>query len=351
MSPAKTTKTTKKSKKAPGRPSRRKGQRADRAPAQVARLLSMLPYLRSHPNARVSDVAEMFGVSQRQVVRDLHVLWFSGLPGLEMGDYIDVDMEAVEGEGVISVSNADYLARPLRLRTDEAVALLVALRTLAAVPGTFQRDAIDRTVAKLEQAAGELAAHANAVQVQVDGDAVADVAATIREALDDRLRVHLSYWVPARDEATERDVDPMRLVVADGRLYLEGWCHRAAAVRLFRLDRVLSVKVLDEHAEPPDGAAPRDLSEGLFRPSDDDELVTIELTSAGRWVADYYPHEGFDELPDGGIRLRLRARDRQWMRRLALRLGPHVRIIEPVDLAAEVTAVARDTLAAYGLRA
>ncbi|PSL02214.1 proteasome accessory factor C [Haloactinopolyspora alba] len=330
--------------------SARGGRRPDSAPAQVARLLAMLPYLRSHPSTRVADVAALFGVSERQVVRDLQVLWFSGLPGLQMGDYIEVDMEAVEGEGVISVSNADYLARPLRLRTDEAVALIVALRTLASVPGSFERDAIDRAVAKLEEAAGEVAQQAAAVQVQVDGDAVAGVAATVRQALDAGHRLHLSYWVPARDEATERDVDPMRLVVVDGRLYLEGWCRRAESVRLFRLDRVLDVRQLDVAAEVPSEAHPRDLDAGLFQPSPDDELVTIDLTPHGRWVADYYPHESADELDDGGLRLRLWARDRQWVRRLALRLGGTGRVVDPPDLSAEVTAAARDALAHYGVQ-
>src|SRR5690625_2825991 len=201
--------------------------RPDSAPTQVARLLSLLPYLRTHPSVRVADVAEMYGVSQRQIVQDLRVLWFTGLPGLQMGDYIEVDMEAVEGDGIIHVANADYLARPLRLRIDEAVALLVALRTMAAVPGSDAHDAIGRAVAKLEVAAGEHADRASTVQVRVDGDAVADVATQVRRALADGRRLHLTYWVPSRDEATERDVDPMRLAVVDGRLYLEAWCRRA----------------------------------------------------------------------------------------------------------------------------
>ncbi|NED94233.1 WYL domain-containing protein [Phytoactinopolyspora alkaliphila] len=325
-------------------------RRPDSASAQVARLLSMLPYLRSHPYARVAEVAELFGVSERQVIRDLQVLWFSGLPGLAMGDYIEVDMEAVEGEGVISVANADYLARPLRLRTDEAVALLVALRTLAEVPGSFERAAIDRAITKLERAAGEHAERAGAVQVQVDGDAVAEVAATIRAALDDKRRIHLSYWVPARDETTERDVDPMRLVIVDGRLYMEGWCRRAEEVRLFRLDRVAGVTLLDVAAEVPQDARPRDLSGGLFRPSPDDELVTLELTRGGRWVSDYYPYESVEETSEGGMRLRLRVRDRRWLRRLALRLGSTGRVVDPPDLAEEIAADARNALDAYGVR-
>ncbi len=318
------------------------------AKQQVARLLSLLPYLLANPNSRLSDVAELFGVSERQLLRDLNVLWFSGLPGLAMGDYIEVDMEAVEGEGIISVSNADYLARPLRLGTDEALALIVALRTLAAMPGSYDRGAIDRAIAKLERAAGSAAERAADVRVEVDGDAVADVAATVRRALDDKRRLRLSYWVPGRDETTERDVDPMRLALADGRLYLEGWCRRAEGERLFRLDRITAIEVLDVPASVPPQARTRDLSAGIFQPSPDDELVTLEVTPAGRWVAEYYPCEAVHEMSDGGLVVKLRVSDRRWLRRVALRLGGTGRVVHPPDLAAQVAADARAALAAYG---
>ena len=41
----------------------------------------------------------------------------------------------------------------------------------------------------------------------------------------------------------------------------------AEAVRLFRLDRVLALTVLDEAARVPPQAEPRDVDQGLFRPS------------------------------------------------------------------------------------
>jgi len=318
------------------------------AQEQVSRLLSLLPYLLSHPNTRLSDVADLFGVSERQILRDLNVLWFSGLPGLAMGDYIEVDMEAAEGEGVINVSNADYLARPLRLGTDEALALVVALRTLAAMPGTYDRGAVDRAVAKLERAAGAAAERAAAaVRVEVDGDAVADVAATVRRALDEKRRLHLSYWVPGRDETTERDVDPMRLALADGRLYLEGWCRRAESVRLFRLDRVAGISLLDVAAQVPRQARSRDLGAGIFQPSPEDELVTLELGPAGRWVADYYPCDSVEELGEDRLRVRLRVADPRWVRRLALRLGGTGRIVDPPDLVKAAVQDARAALDAY----
>jgi proteasome accessory factor C len=113
------------------------------------------------------------------------------------------------------------------------------------------------------------------------------VTAHVTDALGRGRRLHIAYYVPGRDEATERDVDPMRLLVVEGRSYLEGWCRRAGAVRLFRLDRILSIDVLDVAAEVPASAEHRDVDSGLFRPSPQDVLVTLELAAAGRWVAEY----------------------------------------------------------------
>src|SRR5260370_17386274 len=89
----------------------------------------------------------------------------------------------------------------------------------------------------------------------------------------------------------------MRLVVGAGRPYLEGWCRRAEGVRLFRLDRVLSLEVLDVPAAPPAEALPVDVDQGLFRPSPDDVHVVLELSAQGRWVAEYYPCESVSPLP------------------------------------------------------
>jgi proteasome accessory factor C len=100
---------------------------------QVQRLLALVPYLRENDGARVDDVAKEFGVRPKQIIADLKVLWFCGLPGAQMGDLIEIDIEAAEGDGVIHINNADYLARPLRLAAAEALALLTALRTLREV--------------------------------------------------------------------------------------------------------------------------------------------------------------------------------------------------------------------------
>lgn len=311
------------------------------APERLARLLALVPYLTARPGARVEDVARAFGIDEEHLIDDLQLLFVCGLPGHLPDDLIEASFEG----GVIHVSNADTLARPLRLGADEALALLVGLRALADIEGLQDRDALDRTIAKLERAAGDAAETAGHVAVEVESeDAVVPV---VRRALAAGRRLHLRYYVPGRDETTERDVDPMRLLVVDGRAYLEGWCRRVDDVRLFRLDRVVALDVLDVAAQVPARAVPRDLDEGLFQPSSADALVTLDLAPAGRWVAEYYPCDGVQELDDGGLRVRLRTPDPSWVARLVLRLGGAGRVVDPPELGEAVRAEAAAALDAY----
>ncbi len=105
---------------------------------QVTRLLALVPYLRARESVPVQEAAREFGVSAATIRRDIGVLMFCGLPGLGMGDLIEVDFDALEGEDVIRLSNADYLARPLRLDSTEAAALVVGLRSLLEGSGDDQ---------------------------------------------------------------------------------------------------------------------------------------------------------------------------------------------------------------------
>jgi len=311
------------------------------ATERLSRLLAMVPYLLSRPGIPVREAARQFGLSERQFVKDLELLFVCGLPGGLPDDLIEAEWDT----GYVYVGNADTIARPLRLGVDEALALLVGLRTLAEAPGMHDRAAIRRAIAKLEAAAGDAAAASGLVAVDVqraDG-----TLAICQKALVSRRRLHLRYYVPTRDETTERDVDPMRVLLAEGRWYLEGWCHRAAAVRLFRLDRILALTLLDAPAELPAQAVSRDLDKGIYTPSPDDTLVTLELERAGAWVADYYPNESVDDIGDGRLRVSLRTADTRWVRRLALRLGDSGRVVDPPELVEEIRKEAAAALAGY----
>lgn len=316
---------------------------------QVARLLALVPYIQSRREVALDQAATDFGVSPAQIVKDLNVLWFCGMPGLGMGDLIDVDMDALQGEGVIRLSNAEYLSRPLRLDSSEASALIVALRALREGSDDDVRPIVDRTLNKLEAAAGDGAAVAAQVDIRMPQEQgrLNQLRDQLSRAVDQQHQVRLDYYVPTRDESTERVVDPLRVVTAGGNTYLEAYCHLAEDQRLFRLDRISRAEVLDSRVEEHAGLEPRDLAAGIFQPSGEDLLVTLRLAPNARWVAEYYPVEATEDLRDGGLTVRLRVGDPAWLTRLMLRLGGSAEVVDPPELADSVRRVASQALLNY----
>lgn len=322
---------------------------------QVARLLTLVPWLHARGEVTLDEAARTLGVTPRQLVKDLNVLFLCGLPGGYPDDLIEVDLDAVDpegdgsrlqGEGVIRVSNADYLLRPLRLTPTEATSVIVALRALRnRARDASTRALVDRTVAKLE---GALAEGAAAARIDPGDDPIADHLDALQARLEDAVarghQVRLSYLVASRDEVTERVVDPRGVVTTDGFRYLDAWCHLAQGDRLFRLDRIREAVELDtpvEHAEPP-----RDLAPGAA-PAEG-TLVTLRLQPAARWVVEYVAVREVRPGPDGTTDVDLLVADPRWLERLWLRLAPAATILEPVGYGSLFEDAARAALALYG---
>lgn len=311
---------------------------------QTRRMLSLVTYLRERPGARVGDVARAFGITEDELISDLDVLPLCGT-SFRGGDLLDIDTDGDRIWWHNPAALAAEAAEPLRLAADEATALLVAARAVATLPGLREgdRQALLRATAKVETAAGEAAGASARLSVTFESEG--GVFADVDRAISERRRLWIRYYSPARDEVTEREIDPIRLVSV-GHTYVEAWCRRSEARRTFRLDRVAEIRVLDEPSAPPEIEL-RDLSEALVQPSAEDPEVVVEVGPGGRWVAEYYPHDSAEELPDGGLRITLRTPDPASLRRLALRLGPDGRIVSPPQLADSARRAALEALAAY----
>ncbi len=321
------------------------------AKEQVARLLALVPYLHARGDVQLDEAAAALGLPERQVVKDLRVLFMCGLPGGYPDDLIDVDIEALtdpDGDRVIRVTNADYLARPLRLTPTEATALIVALRALRAGADSEQtRDVVDRALAKLEQAAAATPAEV------IDPGAAPDVAlvglrARLQEAVAAGQQVRLVYYVPSRDEESERVVDPHGITGQGATSYLDAWCHLAEAPRWFRLDRIRAVEVLDSPVETR--AEPRDLAEGLFAQRDELAVVTLDVAPEAYWITEYYPVQAVRSAPqrgEGHHEVDVVVADEHWLMALLLRVAPHARVIAPGPYASSFLTRARAVLGLY----
>ncbi len=303
---------------------------------RLRRLLAMLPWIAAHPGTTIDEIGERFGVTRDQLLADLDVVWMVGLPPYTPDQLIEVELD----DDRVSVRLGDYFRRPLRLTADQALVLVAAGQTLVSVPGTDPEGPLARGLAKLATALQ--VDPAEAVEVNL-GEATSETLDRLREALDQRRRVRLDYYGYGRDERSERDVDPHRLWAEGGNWYLGGHCHRAGGARVFRVDRIRDVTLLDEPAE----TEPEET--GTFSPDPEGARVTLDLDPTAGWVADYYPNEGVEEGEGGAVRVVLPVASTRWLEQLLVRLGPSATVVAldgdlPADLA---RTAARRVLARY----
>ena len=311
----------------------RKGTSED----QLKRMLQLVPFLVHNQGLHIQDVARHFGVTREELEADLRILICSGLPEGYPDDLLDIQWE---DDHVFITQDLD-LKKPVRFTVDEACALLTGLETLNGLPDLPGGGALESVTLKLLAAAGEEGLRAASIAGPQVAPADAETHATVRQAIESRSQLHLTYLSPQRDAVTERDVDPLRLYSLDNTWYFEAWCHLVDGVRNFRLDRIQDVH---PNGKPASETAAREggVPAKLFTANDDDTTVTVQLTRQGRGLAEDYNAERTAELPDGGLVADIRFGNTAWLPMFVAQHGGAARILAP----AEVADAAREWLAA-----
>ena len=107
-------------------------------------------------------------------------------------------------------------------------------------------------------------------------------AGAVRAALDRGRALRIRYYTASRDVVTDRTVDPMRLLLVEGRSYLEAWCRSAEGVRLFRLDRIDDVAGAGRAGRPAARTpAPPTCPPGCSAPAPDQRVARLRVGPGG----------------------------------------------------------------------
>ena len=299
----------------------------------VARMLTLVPWLLERPGASLTEVAAAFDVDERTIHRDLRHLDLCGLPGLGGGDLFEVD---IVGDRVV-VRMAEELSRPLRPTPREALRLVLTLDAVVEVLGD-ELPELRSAVTKVRTALGIPEAVADVLE-----PATTAAVAVAREALSVGARIRFDYQGRGDDAPQTREVDPWALHVLDGVWYLQGHDHGAGALRTFRLDRAGGLTVLDRPVEVP---APAELPPPRYAPGPDDLEVELRIASPAMWLLDALDAEAVEAGPHD-TRVRLRTDAPGWVARLVLMAGGDATVVAPAELADSVRDLARTALARY----
>lgn len=296
--------------------------RAGSTEDRLLRLLDLVPYLLNHPGVPVTAAARDFGVSPTQLVKDVELLFVSG-PRFYPDGLIDIQLE----DDKIHVTNPQSLGDPIRFGLDEACALLVGLDTLSNLPGLPGGSAVRSALEKLRAGAGDAARMNDSIATRITEDEVAPVLSTVRSGMEQHRQLHLRYVVPARDEVTERFVEPLRAFLHDDVWYLDAWCHRAGGRRNFRLDRIEHLELTDRPStsKSTNASAPP----VVFDRSGADLTVVLILNAGAEWIAQSYAAERTARTADGRLVAEIKVSTTSWLPGLIASLGGECAVVAP----------------------
>jgi predicted DNA-binding transcriptional regulator YafY len=175
---------------------------------------------------------------------------------------------------------------------------------------------------------------------------------SLAAALAERRRVQLSYYSRSRDQVSERQVSPQRLVHYRDNWYLDAWCHLREDLRSFAVDAVRAARILEQPASEVDEAQMEEhfsSAYGIFGGKADQTAVLCFSPQRARWVAQERWHSAQQGrfLEDGRYELRVPYRDPRELIMDILKYGADVEVVAPEGLRQAVTAELREALARY----
>lgn len=199
----------------------------------------------------VNDLAQEFGVSRRQVYRDLERIEEEGHPLTQTGEAGDCSWQLPLGYKGLP---------PITLSPYELMSLQLARADLAYLNGTPFIDDLDHTLAKLRAALPNKTVNHLDRLLQVFAPlpkplrkygGQASLLRDLRKALLLQLRIDLEYVKPGESKPACYRIDPYALILHQQGLYLTAYSHTSAGDRLFLVDRMKTITLSDERFDLP----------------------------------------------------------------------------------------------------
>jgi predicted DNA-binding transcriptional regulator YafY len=293
----------------------------------TTRLLTVLELLQTHGRMTGTELGARLEVDARTIRRYIMMLQDMGIP-------IEAEMGRYGGYALRS----GFKLPPMMFTNDEAFALILGL--LAARKSGFAAaaTAVEGTLAKLYRVLPEalrdtVAAMENSLTLdllpgqQIQGAMLA----TFSMAIQQRQRVAITYNKDT--DSSQRMVDPYGVVLHDTASYLVGYCHLRDGIRIFRLDRISEVALLDTTFTPPPDFDSAAYVMHSIATMPDRWMVEVILDTTLEKAAKAIPRGlGLLELHPDGVLLRTGSQDIDWMARYLVSLGFPITVCNPPEL-------------------
>jgi proteasome accessory factor C len=306
------------------------------APERFAILQSLLAYLlaacgdEKEALVPARDLVDKFNIPADALEEHLSLLNLVNFGGgcyavyAELhGDEVHIDKELF----------GDTFRRAPRLTPLEARAIRLALEFVGPLIAAGAHSPLERVRRKLEETFGEFELQMTPEpQIGPEEELLGDLNVAIR---DSRL-VEIDYLKEGEDAASTRQVEPYRISRELPHWYVHTWSRTSGGERSFRLDRIRSVRLLDEAFEP------RVDFEGHFFRGARTARVWYSPTVA-RWEVE----KGARPLVDGAALSERAVGSPEWLVGEILSFRGRAEVLEPLDLRRRVARRAAELEASF----
>jgi predicted DNA-binding transcriptional regulator YafY len=301
----------------------------------------------------IHELASLVSVSTRTIRRDLQALQEAGFAVYDEGEDNETKRWRLDGAPFRAVQDG--------LSVADVAALYLSRTVVEGLSGWPLADELRAAFEKLERALNPRMREFLSTLPQVISAKAGprspshsvrqiDTARRLFEAVRDRRVVEMAYFSATADRVKSYAVEPYRLALAQGGLYLMAWVPAYDQFRTFATERIERLSVGDDTFKRT-----RELPARLFESSmgvftGDPEQVEIVFAPRIATVVRsriWHDSQVITDLSDGSVRMTLSVSNDWALRSWLLGFGSAARVVSPDTLARAIAEECRHTLQLY----
>ncbi len=298
---------------------------------KIDRLLGIITTLLQRDKVTAPELALKFEVSRRTIQRDVEDICKAGIPIITYQG----------GDGGISIAEGYKLDKTV-VSVEELNNIITGLKSINSVANTAD---IGRLITKLspkqipagtgEKVLIDLASHYKS--------SLSNKLTLIKKAISENRLVSFEYY--SEKGVSNRLVEPYIVTYRWSAWYVYGYCTERADFRLFKLNRLWKLKLLEEVFEVKE-INPDDLKlDNFFQ--DDTFLTALFDKETEYLLVEEYGPDCFEVTDQGKLKVSVGFTNREYICRWLLSFGDKVEVIEPLDLRVEIVKTAKNLVKVY----
>ena len=301
---------------------------ADNAAQRALRTMDLVPYILENPGISTVDLAAKFSVTQKQIEKDLQLIFLCGLPGYTPYELIDLTFE----DGIVSIIEPQVLTKPRNFSSNEMVVIKLGLEILREI-NVNEPNKLDKISTLLQK-----------VHRQTDQDSVllakeissSPYYSVINTAISQRKQLSIEYQSVSKDQLSTRLIVPYNISMLNGNLYLSAYDMDRQSDRVFKLDLISKCEI-GERTE-------LDFVKNTSIDQIVELIVDVNLTNFIERNTSIIVDQ---RLTADGIKVTLKVNNLEWISRAVISYAPNINVISPIALSEMIKQRAKNLLKAY----